>query len=142
MVDLDKLPQLVARWLEVGYPDKGPTPADAWHSALLQRLLDGKDPLPVPPPRAYSYPWYALIENGRSTGHLDIHLYPHGVPVLDDDRPRVTICQGIWDIVEDQGNDIYIVEWAPTGLRCRLEVYRRPPIAQGMGLDGEITVLA
>lgn len=31
-------------------------------SALFARLLDGKQPLPVPPPKFYGYPWYACIE--------------------------------------------------------------------------------
>src|SRR5260370_25743736 len=37
--------------------------ADVWHSALLQRMLvEGKDPLPQPPPRRNAYPDYAVIE--------------------------------------------------------------------------------
>ena len=31
---------------------------DADHSALLRRLMDGKDPLPDPPPLQNSYPVY------------------------------------------------------------------------------------
>ena len=37
---------------------------DADHSALLSRLLDGKEPTEHRPPLAYSYPWYSLIDNG------------------------------------------------------------------------------
>lgn len=49
-----------------GYGGEGwvPTDADIWHSALLCRLLAGNDPLPQAPPRAYSYPWYELVEKG------------------------------------------------------------------------------
>lgn len=43
------------------------TPAEVEHSALLRRLLGGKPALPDPPPRSFSYPWYELIEDGRST---------------------------------------------------------------------------
>lgn len=32
------------------------------NSALFSRLLDGKSPLPVPPPKSYGYPWYECIE--------------------------------------------------------------------------------
>lgn len=32
--------------------------ADIDHSSLLQRLLEGKEPLPEPPPLKYSYPDY------------------------------------------------------------------------------------
>jgi hypothetical protein len=31
-------------------------------SALFWRLLNGKKPLPMPPPTRYSYPWYEIIE--------------------------------------------------------------------------------
>jgi len=36
-------------------------------SALLERLSEGKEALPVPPPKSYSYPWYSLIEKGEGT---------------------------------------------------------------------------
>lgn len=31
-------------------------------SALFNRLLEGKEPLPYPPPTAFSYPWYGIVE--------------------------------------------------------------------------------
>jgi hypothetical protein len=31
-------------------------------SALFARLLEGKEPLPFPPPTSFSYPWYDLVE--------------------------------------------------------------------------------
>jgi hypothetical protein len=31
-------------------------------SALFARLLEGKQPLPYPPPTSFSYPWYDIIE--------------------------------------------------------------------------------
>lgn len=38
--------------------------ADITKSCLLGRMLiEGKPPLPTPPPRAYSAPWYAVVEN-------------------------------------------------------------------------------
>jgi hypothetical protein len=47
-------------------------------SALLYRLLiEEKDPLPLPPPRAYWRPWYELIEDGRAS------LSPHDVQFAD-----------------------------------------------------------
>jgi hypothetical protein len=39
-----------------------PTDADVTHSALLQRLLSGKPPLPKAPPKRFSYPCYELGE--------------------------------------------------------------------------------
>lgn len=40
----------------------GQLAADADHSALLYRLLSGKEPLPEPPPLRYGYPDYAAAE--------------------------------------------------------------------------------
>jgi hypothetical protein len=68
--------QAVAEWLEVlAESNYGmPTSSDVDHSALLHRLLEGKDPLPDPPPRSMSYPWYELIEKGEAIA--EIHEFP------------------------------------------------------------------
>lgn len=58
----------VARWFEVRHEwEKRPVPttfnqlaADALHSALLYRLLSGKEPLPEPPPLYMGYPDYGV----------------------------------------------------------------------------------
>jgi hypothetical protein len=39
-----------------------PSDADIIKSRLFWRIRSGKDPLPHPPPRAYSCPWYEVIE--------------------------------------------------------------------------------
>lgn len=39
-----------------------PRDVDIDHSSLLRRLLSGKEPLPKPPPKRYSYPSYDLGE--------------------------------------------------------------------------------
>lgn len=62
--------QVVSQWLELYHQnwnsnDPAPTPADASHSALLERLLRGQPPLPKPPPLRYSYPSYRLGEGER-----------------------------------------------------------------------------
>lgn len=46
---------------------------DAMHSSLLQRLLDNKEPFFKPPPLAYSYPWYDLIENKKATAEITFY---------------------------------------------------------------------
>lgn len=88
--------------------------ADAEHSGLLVRLLAGKEPLPKPPPRQNSYPWYELVENGhgiaweagyaglsRSTLVIDqgmqwevLHTLPGGW------RVRCTSNDEVYDVVE------------------------------------------
>ncbi len=62
--------QQMSRWLRIRaqYPDRhGPLTdprvltqlgADVDHSALLFRLLRGREPLPEPPPKEHAYPVY------------------------------------------------------------------------------------
>ena len=111
-----KLIDATARWVFLKLEhEKDATPekilatlyADAWHSSLLQRLLAGKEPLPVPPPTAYSYPWYSLIEEGEAT------LHESGVNFWGEVQPEhwgfapgtkiVSICQSPWIIVKEDG---------------------------------------
>lgn len=50
----------VGRWIAIKERETGqkPTPADADHSALLFRLLRGREPFPEPPPLLNAYPAY------------------------------------------------------------------------------------
>lgn len=81
--------------------------ADIGHSALLRRLLDGKEPLPDPPPRSFSYPWYSLIEDGEG---FPMEVW-EGHPKLFSDYPALVIDQcGCWKILEK----ISDTEWIAT----------------------------
>lgn len=111
------------RWLQIreqyGYEfpqDYCKLRIDADHSALLDRLLQGKEPLPEPPPRAFSYPWYELIENGFA--------YPYEVWEPTNrlhDYPTLVIDQSSqWKIVEK----IFDREWICTYNIAR---YDQPP---------------
>src|SRR5688500_14473153 len=63
-------PRYDAEWLRQLFPD-------AFHSALLWRLLDGRPVLPKPPPVAFSYPWYDLIDDGEAVASdwmVEFHL--------------------------------------------------------------------
>lgn len=75
-------------------------------SALFHRLMEGKEPLPVPPPKSYSYPWYALIEDGYgypSEVWKDKHnMFGH---------PAVGIDQSIWKLEEELGDDDFVVRY-------------------------------
>jgi len=95
--------------------------ADIDHSALLGRLLEGKEPFDIPPPLSYSYPWYTLIEDGFAEGGFEVGIHPDGLPSLQLQFPIAHIAQGIWRIAKtvEEGKE-YIVEWPQTGLRCCL----------------------
>jgi len=79
------------------------------HSALLRRLMAGKNPLPEPPPKSFSYPWYELIENGfanpvdvwETKGTRDAATY-------GDDW--LFINQSRWPIVRRPKKDEWIVK--------------------------------
>lgn len=71
----------VARWIAVvrreqGTPDWWPTQADVDHSALLERLLAGGEPLDAPPPGGC----YRLIDRGYALSRAeDVTAWPSGV---------------------------------------------------------------
>ncbi|MDD2748053.1 MAG: hypothetical protein PHG39_10955 [Acidithiobacillus ferrooxidans] len=50
-------------------------------SALFWRLLNGKEPLLMPPPTSYSYPWYEIIEEPGPHQVGDIGFRAYGKPL-------------------------------------------------------------
>lgn len=67
-------------------------------SRLFARLLEGKRPLPFPPPTTYSSPWYELIEDGFSDKvFLDgfVDLYGKGA------NTGILINQCVWNICHE-----------------------------------------
>jgi|SRR5579859_745176 len=78
----------MVRWIRIAraerYDKLGDSPnwlpqiSDLLKSRLFWRLRDGKDPLPHPPPTAYSCPWYELIEDGRAHWAYDCFVHKPG----------------------------------------------------------------
>lgn len=67
-------------------------------SRLFARLLQGKHPLPFPPPTTYSNPWYELVEDGFSDKiFLDgfVDLYDKGA------NSGIVINQCVWNICHE-----------------------------------------
>jgi hypothetical protein len=67
-------------------------------SRLFARLLEGKAPLPFPPPTTYSNPWYDLVEDGFSDKvFLDgfVDLYGKGA------NTGIFINQCVWNICRE-----------------------------------------
>jgi hypothetical protein len=65
-------------------------------SKLFARLLTGKAALPVPPPTSFSYPWYALIEDGFSENvSLDGFTDSYGPEQIQGIR----LNQAVWKIM-------------------------------------------
>ena len=83
-----------------------PTEVDIVKSALLSRILSGKDPLPQAPPTAFSYPWYELIENGKAA-LPDWYVsgpYHGGKNSIFAEGDWLSIAQHPWKIREPMSN--------------------------------------
>lgn len=109
--------QCVQRWLQIREDFEGAFPAsavqlavDMSHSALLQRLLEGKEPFEDPPPLSYSDPWYELLEYG--TAACSAQLFPEVGQVL--------INQEAWNLLEDLGGQAFVVSYPQTSAQYSL----------------------
>jgi len=75
----------IMKWLTVKETlGKKTYAADAIHSSLLTRLLEGKSLLPIPPPKRFSYPDYDLAE-GKTVSIMEIWEDKEGVVVIDQE---------------------------------------------------------
>lgn len=114
----EKIARAVVLWLFVaaeqgrGFPDSpNILRIDMDHSCLLQRLLSGTPPLPKPPPKHFSSPWYELIDDGFASplevweikAKKDRGLIEHfGDALFIDKEP--------WSIVERRGPNDWLVK--------------------------------
>jgi hypothetical protein len=114
MTDFDDLlvAQLTVRWIktvrETGTGIRRdtwlPSEVDVKKSALLARILSGIDPLPFPPPLAYAYPWYAIVEDVEPT------IIKSGLEIwFHSDGRCVNINQNKYRIVEKFADKIMVI---------------------------------
>lgn len=110
--------ETLIRWLEIKkkYENAFPNSIDdlrinIYNSALLKRMLGGKDPFPIPPPTYYSHPWYSLIENKTA----DINGYDFFFPELWQHKlysfPFVMIAQFPWEVCHKYSEDKYRITY-------------------------------
>lgn len=103
-----QLVKYVIKWIETVRKSKDysddwlPNEIDAMKSRLFWRIRTGKDPLPEPPPRAYSCPWYEVIEQDRPHWANDLHDLKSFREAfhLKQEPDKLSICQCLYDIVE------------------------------------------
>jgi hypothetical protein len=110
--DIDLLMKFWRIRLENGY--EFPKDFNQFHiqcrkSALLHRMLEGKEPLPVPPPKSHSYPWYELIEEG--IGYPLEVWRPKSWDACFTPYPSIVIDQSPWKLIEELGEDEWIVTY-------------------------------
>ena len=109
--DMDLL-EAYNKWIntatKAGY-DKGwlPSYPDIIKSRLFWRIRSGQEPLKYPPPRAYSCPWYELIEvPGPHDCFEEIRPYRFA----PEDPLKVSVAQCSYDIVSED-NGIYVLSY-------------------------------
>jgi len=98
-------------------------------SALLQRLMGGKEPLIYRPPTSYSYPWYEVIESIQSEHQVFVGDAPSlgsmFSPGANPSEPCISINGALWRIEETICPDQdYIVSWGQYPIRWRLFLKR------------------
>lgn len=79
---------------------------DMEHSALLPRLISGKEPYIYPPPKAYSRPWYKLLDNNGAVICTKI---------FEDSwngKQRIVMQNWGWDLVQKNSDKEYIVRYS------------------------------
>lgn len=77
--------------------------ADIHHSALLERMIDGEEPLDLPPPLNNGYPWYSLVENGEAEAYEAVEIERGG-------KKYLIIDQDFWEIVETVSQEEWVVK--------------------------------
>jgi hypothetical protein len=65
--------------------------------------MSGVEPFPEPPPRAYSYPWYELVEKGAAT--------PMEVCLIPTEPGTLAIEQFRWKILKKLGEEDWEVSY-------------------------------
>jgi hypothetical protein len=115
--DLSKDIDLLIRFLEIRTENGYDFPRDlnqfkiqCRKSSLLHRMLEGKEPLSIPPPKSFSYPWYDLIELG--IGHpFEVWEANDSISSALANFPAVVIDQSAWKVLEKTGEDSWIVTY-------------------------------
>lgn len=79
-------------------------------SALFARLLDGKNPLIYPPPCAYSYPWYEVIEE-NGPWNLSIEAADLKELIWENlhGESQILIEQTPWKIIDKKSDNEVVV---------------------------------
>jgi hypothetical protein len=126
-------------WQSVVLKEKGEYPdmsnAANWQkSCLLARLLvNGKPPLPHPPPTFDAAPWYGLIEDGRADVAEPFVRGPVDWKMADGAmQTSFTIGGCLWKVLRVEGAWRYILEWPNYGeWRVRHRTADDPPAKKG-----------
>jgi len=82
---------------KVDYPWHENVGPNLGHSTLFRRLAQSQPLYKYPPPRAMSYPWYELLDEGQD--NAEVHYYPGGFGW--NESPTLNINQTLWHNAEE-----------------------------------------
>lgn len=135
--EAQRVVRCVYRWMEIAEENgRNTRQVDAVHSALLLRLILGKEPLPKPPPRFFSYPCYDFADKGyylpssvyeqrlaktlgiagevvgdKDLGYLIIDQSCFKITVTEPDLHSPLGCK--FQVTWPETGEQYILEWVP-----------------------------
>jgi len=97
---------------EAGYDLYGkrpwyPNSIDIEKSRLFWRIRTGKKPLDYPPPRAYSCPWYEVVED------LEPHYGQEFFKWEDGKESKVVLNQCVYDLIDEEDDGSCILGFGP-----------------------------
>lgn len=106
--------ECLVEWLKIREQEGRSFPQDVQafvleldHSALLQRLVSGKQPLPTAPPLSFAYPWYDLIEDGKAE---PVEVWVGDKIANERHNARIIVInQSIWKIIEQFDEAEFVV---------------------------------
>lgn len=133
----DEILDAVVKWVETCEENgRDINPINTRKSALLRRLLSGKPALEVPPPKAFSYPRYEMVEEKECQIHdiwerEDDHIYYQDKKIPIQGGTILVIDQCPHYIWEDE--DKKIVQHVPSGRRWEYFEKETYPIAVAVG---------
>lgn len=97
-------------------PDWTPSDADIAKSRLFWWIRSGHEPLPYPPPRAYSCPWYEIVVE------TDRYHWAYELTVWDKGGVRTAlVCQCEYEIISEQDGE-YTIGFGPYRFRAFRDV--------------------
>jgi hypothetical protein len=115
MIDSNDI-KLLIDWLKIREQQGYAFPRDpdgfmitAVKSALLDRMLSGKAPFEIPPPKSHSYPWYELIERGEAEPLEVFRTEEIEKEIFGD---CLIINQTPWVILREDGPEDWIVTYS------------------------------
>ncbi len=100
-------------------PGWAPSDIDMLKSRLFWWVRSGHDPLPYPPPTAYSCPWYEVVTDPGAHGALECRVCESGdeFGVLRS-APGVFVSQCWYELIEKRDDGSFIIGFGPYRFRA------------------------